>query len=41
MRRADRLFKIVHFLRGRQLAITAKQTSEEFEISTRTVYRDI
>ena len=41
MRRADRLFKILHFLRGRRLAITAKQISEEFEISTRTVYRDI
>lgn len=41
MRRADRLFKIVYFLRGRRLTITAKQISEEFEISTRTVYRDI
>lgn len=41
MRRADRLIKIVHFLRGRRLAVTAKHIAEEFEICTRTVYRDI
>jgi len=41
MRRADRLIKIVHFLRGRRRAVTAKQISEHFEICTRTVYRDI
>lgn len=41
MRRADRLLRIVHFLRGRRRAVTAKRISEEFEICTRTVYRDI
>lgn len=41
MRRADRLIRIVHFLRGRRLAVTAKRISEEFEICTRTVYRDM
>lgn len=41
MRRAGRLIRIVHFLRGRRLAVTAKRISEEFEICTRTVYRDI
>jgi predicted DNA-binding transcriptional regulator YafY len=41
MRRADRLIRIVHFLRGRRLAVTAKSIAEEFEICTRTVYRDI
>jgi predicted DNA-binding transcriptional regulator YafY len=33
--------KIVHFLRGRRRAVTAKIIAEEFEICTRTVYRDI
>lgn len=41
MRRADRLFKIVNFLRGRSRAITARRIAEEFEICDRTVYRDI
>ncbi len=41
MRRADRLFKIVHFLRGRRRAVTAKRIAEEFEVCTRTIYRDI
>ena len=41
MRRADRLLKIVHFLRGRRQAVTAAQIGEAFEICTRTVYRDI
>lgn len=41
MRRADRLIKIVHFIRSRRQAVTAKRISEEFEICTRTVYRDI
>ncbi|BCL71825.1 helix-turn-helix, type 11 [Vibrio nigripulchritudo ATCC 27043] len=41
MRRADRLIKIVHFLRSRRRAVTAKQIAEEFQICTRTVYRDI
>ncbi|MCF6322678.1 MAG: YafY family transcriptional regulator [Rhizobiaceae bacterium] len=41
MRRADRLIKIVHFLRSRRRAVTAKHIAEEFQICTRTVYRDI
>jgi predicted DNA-binding transcriptional regulator YafY len=40
MRRADRLFEIVHHLRGRRLT-TAAQLAEWLEISERTVYRDI
>jgi len=40
MRRADRLFEIVHYLRGRRLT-TAAQLAEWLEISERTVYRDI
>lgn len=41
MRRADRLMKITHFLRSRRFAVTAQQIADEFEICTRTVYRDI
>jgi predicted DNA-binding transcriptional regulator YafY len=40
MRRADRLFQIVQYLRGRRL-VTARQLAERLEISERTVYRDI
>lgn len=41
MRRADRLIRIIHFIRGRKLAVTAQQIADELEVSTRTVYRDI
>lgn len=41
MRRADRLIKMTHFLRGRRRAVTAQRIAEEFGICTRTVYRDI
>ena len=41
MRRADRLIKIVHYLRRMRHAVTAQRLAEEFEICTRTVYRDI
>lgn len=40
MRRADRLFAIVHYLRGRRLT-TAAQLAGWLEVSERTVYRDI
>lgn len=41
MRRADRLIKIVHFLRSRRLAVTAETIAEHFEVCKRTIYRDI
>lgn len=41
MRRADRLIKLVHFLRQRRKAVTAARIAEEFAICTRTIYRDI
>jgi len=41
MRRADRLMKLVHFLRSRRRVVTAKRIVEEFDICARTVYRDI
>jgi len=40
MRRADRLFQIVQFLRTRRVT-TAAWLAERLEISERTVYRDI
>ena len=40
MRRADRLFQIVQYLRGGRL-ITAAQLAERLEVSERTIYRDI
>ncbi len=40
MRRADRLFQIVQFLRTRRIT-TAKWLSERLEVSERTIYRDI
>jgi len=40
MRRADRLFAIVHYLRGRRLT-TAAQLAQWLEVSERTIYRDV
>ena len=40
MRRADRLFQIIQYLRGRRLT-TARWLAERLEVSERTVYRDI
>ncbi|MCP4410049.1 MAG: YafY family transcriptional regulator [Gammaproteobacteria bacterium] len=40
MRRADRLFQIVQFLRSRRVT-TARWLAEVLEVSERTVYRDI
>lgn len=40
MRRADRLFQIIQYLRTRRLT-TAKWLSEKLEVSERTIYRDI
>lgn len=40
MRRADRLFQIVQYLRGGRL-VTAETLAERFEVSKRTIYRDV
>ena len=41
MRRADRLFLLIHALRGRRGAITAQQLANTLQVSLRTVYRDV
>ncbi len=40
MRRADRLFQIVQFLRSRRVT-TARWLAERLEVSERTIYRDV
>lgn len=41
MRKAERLFQLVNFLRSRRGVVTANQIAQELEVSERTVYRDI
>jgi predicted DNA-binding transcriptional regulator YafY len=41
MRRADRLFLVIHALRGRRTALQARGLAETLGVSLRTVYRDI
>lgn len=41
MRRADRLFLIIHALRGRRSAMPARALAETLAVSLRTVYRDV
>lgn len=41
MRRADRLFRIVEYLKARRQVVTAGAIADELEVSTRTIYRDI
>jgi predicted DNA-binding transcriptional regulator YafY len=41
MRKAERLNEIVHYLRRMHHAVTAQTLAVHFEVSTRTMYRDI
>ncbi|MFN3149155.1 helix-turn-helix transcriptional regulator [Bremerella sp.] len=41
MRRADRLFRIVEYLKARREAVTGEELAREMEIGVRTIYRDI
>ena len=41
MRRADRLFLVIHALRGRRTALPAHRLAETLGVSLRTVYRDV
>ena len=41
MRRADRLFLIIHALRGRRTATLARDIASTLSVSLRTIYRDV
>ncbi len=41
MRRADRLFQLIQFLRGQRGVTTAQAIAEALEVSVRTIYRDV
>jgi predicted DNA-binding transcriptional regulator YafY len=41
MRRADRLFLIIHALRGRRSATPARKLADALGVSLRTIYRDV
>ncbi|NOY41766.1 MAG: YafY family transcriptional regulator [Planctomycetes bacterium] len=41
MRRADRLFRIVEYLKARRQVVTADTLASVLEVSVRTIYRDI
>lgn len=41
MRRADRLFLVIHALQGRRTALPARRLAETLRVSLRTVYRDV
>ncbi|HET7267323.1 MAG TPA: YafY family protein [Oleiagrimonas sp.] len=41
MRRADRLFLIIHALRGRRTALPARRLADTLGVSLRTIYRDV
>jgi predicted DNA-binding transcriptional regulator YafY len=41
MRRADRLFLIIHALRGRRSALPARSLAGTLAVSLRTIYRDV
>lgn len=41
MRRADRLFLVIHALRGRRTALPARRLAQTLGVSLRTVYRDV
>lgn len=41
MRRADRLFLLIHALRGRRTALPAHRLADTLGVSVRTVYRDV
>lgn len=41
MRRADRLFLIIHSLQGRRTALPARRLADSLSVSLRTIYRDV
>lgn len=41
MRRADRLFRIVEYLKARRRAVRAEDLAQKLNVSVRTIYRDM
>ena len=41
MRRTERLFALAEYLRGRRTGVTAETLAERFEVTIRTIYRDL
>jgi predicted DNA-binding transcriptional regulator YafY len=41
MQRTERLFALAEYLRGRRTGVTAEALAERFEVTVRTVYRDL
>ena len=41
MKRTERLFAIAEYLRGRRSGVTAEALAERFEVTVRTIYRDL
>jgi len=41
MRRTERLFALAEVLRGRRTGVTAEELAERFEVTVRTIYRDL
>lgn len=41
MKRSERLFALAEYLRGRRTGVTAEALAERFEVTVRTIYRDL
>ncbi len=41
MKRSNRLFALAEYLRGRRTGVTVEQLAERFEVSPRTMFRDL
>ena len=41
MHRTERLFALAEYLRGRRTGVTAETLAERFEVTVRTIYRDL
>src|SRR4051794_38288684 len=41
MRRTERLFALAEYLRGRRTGVTAETLADRFDVTVRTIYRDL
>jgi len=41
MRKKSRLFALAEYLKGRRTGVTAEQLAEKFDVTVRTIYRDL